>query len=101
MEVALPVACWVIDGKIVSKDEIAGVVHRLGMRQIEVRLDTSLRPLTNVRLRLTYPILGQHSGDLYGKVLATEQQQGVCVTRIRLTSVDAIDQKIIDDFVGV
>lgn len=101
VEVSLPVACWVIDGKIVSTAEITGAVLRLGMRQLEVRLDTSLQPLTNVRLRLTYPILGQHSGDLYGKVLATEQRQGVCVTHIRLTSVDAMDQKIIDSFVGV
>lgn len=101
VEVALPVACWVIDGKVVSKEEIAGAVLRLGMRQLEAHLDTSLRPLTNVRLRLTYPMLGQHSGDLYGKVLAAEQQHGACVTRIRLTSVDAMDQKIIDSFVGV
>ena len=84
-----------------AQEEIAGAVFRLGMRQLEVRLDTPLRPLTNVRLRLTYPTLGQTSGDLYGKVLAAEQQQGVCVMRIRLTSVDAMDQKIIDGFLGV
>jgi class 3 adenylate cyclase len=101
VEVALPVACWVIDGKVVSKEEVAGAVFRLGMRQLEARLDTSLRPLTNVRLRLMYPMLGQHSGDLYGKVLATEQHNGVDVTRIRLTSVDAMDQKIIDGLVGL
>jgi len=101
VDVALPVACWVIDGKVVSKEVIAGAVLRLGMRQLEARLDMSLRPLTNVRLRLTYPLLGQDSGDLYGKVLAAEQQDGVCVTHIRLTSVDAMDQKVIDGLVGV
>jgi class 3 adenylate cyclase len=101
VEVSLPVACWVIDGKVVSKEEIAGAVLQLGLRQLEVRLDTPLRPLTNVRLRLTYPMLGQDSGDLYGKVLTAEQQHGVSVTRIRLTSVDAMDQKIIDGLVGV
>ena len=101
VEVSLPVACWVIDGKVVSKAEIAGAVLQLGLRQLEVRLDTPLRPLTNVRLRLTYPMLGQDSGDLYGKVLTAEQQHGVSVTRIRLTSVDAMDQKIIDGLVGV
>ena len=101
VEVSLPVACWVIDDKVVSKEEIAGAVLQLGLRQLEVRLDTPLRPLTNVRLRLTYPMLGQDSGDLYGKVLTAEQQHGVSVTRIRLTSVDAMDQKIIDGLVGV
>ena len=52
---SLPLACWVIDGKVVSKTEIAGVVLRLGMRQLDVHLDTPLRPLTNVRMRLRYP----------------------------------------------
>jgi class 3 adenylate cyclase len=101
VDVTLPVACWVIDGKVVSQTALAGTALRLGMRQLDVRLDTSLRPLTNVRLRLTYPGLGHNSGDLYGKVLAAEQQVGMCVTRIRLTSVDAMDQKIIDGFLGV
>ena len=101
VEVALPLMCWVIDGKVVSQTEIAGVVLRLGLRQFDVRLDTPLRPLTNVRMRLKYPVLADDSGDLYGKVLAEEQHNGVCVTRIRLTSVDAMDQKIIDGFLGV
>jgi hypothetical protein len=34
-------------------------------------------------------------------VLGTEQQAGRDVTRIRLTSVDAMDQKIIDSLVSV
>ena len=101
MDVALPLTCWVIDGKVVSQETIAGTVLRLGMRQLDVRLDTPLRPLMNVRLRLRYPVLAHDSGDLYGKVLAEEQQDGVCVTHIRLTSVDATDQKIIDGFLGV
>src|SRR5206468_2522437 len=44
VDVALPIACWIIDGKVVSKEEIAGAVLQLGLRQIEVRLDTPLRP---------------------------------------------------------
>jgi len=100
VDISLPLACWVIDGKVVSKTEIAGVVLRLGMRQFDVHLDTPLRPLTNVRMRLRYPGLDHDSGDLYGKVLAEEQHNGVGVTRIRLTSVDAVDQKIIDGYLG-
>src|SRR5438128_2923301 len=98
VNVSLPFTCWVIDGKVISKEALTGAVLRLGMRQLAVRLDTSLRPLTNVRLRLRYPGLEHDSGDLYGKVLAAEQQDGVGLTRIRLTSVDATDQKIIAGF---
>jgi class 3 adenylate cyclase len=101
VEVSLPLQCWVIDGKVVSQTAIAGVVLRLGIRQFDVRLDTPLPPLTNVRMRLRYPVLDHDSGDLYGKVLAEEQHDGARVTHIRLTSVDAMDQKIIDGFLGV
>ena len=101
VDISLPVICWVVDGKVIARDASAGVVLRLGRRQLDVRFDTSLRPLTNVRLRLTYPELGHDSGDVYGKVLGTEQQAGEYVTRIRLTSVDAMDQKIIDSFMSV
>jgi class 3 adenylate cyclase len=101
VDVTLPVTCWVIDGKVVGQEEITGTVLRLGLRQLDVRLDTTLPPLTNVRLRLRYPTLGHDSGELYGKVLTEAQQQGAGVTPIRLTSVDAVDQKIIDGFLGV
>jgi adenylate cyclase len=92
-DVALPVVCRVIEGKVVGKDPLNGVAVRLGMRQVDVRFATTLAPLTNVRLRLTYPGLGHDSGDLYGKVVGDGAAGGV--TRIRFTSVEAVDQKII------
>jgi adenylate cyclase len=100
VDISLPLVCRVIDGKVVSQTEIAGVVVRLGMRQLDAHLDTPLPSLTNVRMRLRYPGLAHDSSDLYGKVLSEEQHNGMCVTRIRLTSVDAVDQKIIDGFLG-
>jgi hypothetical protein len=55
--------------------------------------------LTNVRFRLQYPGLGVESGDLYGKVVAGSDGDEA-VHRIRLTSVDATDQKIIEDLLA-
>jgi len=100
VEVALPVVCAVIDGKVVRKETVSGIAVRLGMRQVDARLAAPLPPLTNVRLRLTYPGLGHDSGDLYGKVVSEAAAgAGDRLTRIRFTSVDAIDQKIIAMFI--
>ncbi|HSF05206.1 MAG TPA: adenylate/guanylate cyclase domain-containing protein, partial [Methylomirabilota bacterium] len=60
-EVALPLACWVIEGKTVGTDVLAGTAVRLGRRRLVARLDVTLSPLTNVRLRLTYAVLGHES----------------------------------------
>jgi class 3 adenylate cyclase len=98
IEVALPLTCWVIEGKVVSKESIAGLVERLGLRHFDVRIAPELPPLTNVRLRLTYPGLGYDSGDLYGKVVRGPSPDRPGSTRIRLTSVDAVDRKIIEGF---
>lgn len=95
VEVALPVTCWVLEGKIVGPTALGGVVLRLGDRQIDARLDAPLPPLTNVRLRLNYPGLGYDSDDIYGKVVAGDPGAGQPMTGIRLTSVDPADRKVI------
>jgi adenylate cyclase len=97
--IALPLACRVLDGKVISQEIIPGVVVRLGPHQVEARLGRPLSVLTNVRFRLQYPGLGVESGDLYGKVVAGSDGDEA-VHRIRLTSVDATDQKIIEDLLA-
>ncbi|HWT80910.1 MAG TPA: adenylate/guanylate cyclase domain-containing protein, partial [Candidatus Methylomirabilis sp.] len=95
---SLPLRCWVIEGKTVRPEVITGEVIRMGPRRLDARLDTTLQPMTNVRLRLRYPTLAQESADLYGKVLiANEQGEGWNV-RIGITSVDAGDQEILETF---
>ena len=96
VEVALPIECWVIDGKIVRGDSQRGVACRLGRREIEARLPGALPPLTNLRLRLSYPGLGHDSGDLYGKVVGVTGESATRVTSIRLTSVDPADQQLLE-----
>ncbi|HET9403235.1 MAG TPA: adenylate/guanylate cyclase domain-containing protein, partial [Burkholderiales bacterium] len=96
--VALPFVGGVFDGTVLGTEKILGIALRLGRRHVGVRLDRSLPLLTNLRFRLNYPGLGYDSGDLYGKVIGIEQYEGTPVTRIRLTSVDPVDQKILDGF---
>jgi class 3 adenylate cyclase len=92
--VALPFVGAIIDGKVVRGEAIRGVVERLGRRELEARLSAALPPLTNVRFRLTYPALGHDSADLYGKVVGAGAGEPARV-RIRLTSVDPADDKIL------
>jgi class 3 adenylate cyclase len=95
VEVALPVVCQVIEGKVVQPDEIRGVVLRLGRRELLARVDRPLPPRANLRVRLSYPGLGYDSGDLYGKVMQTDSG-GEALARIRLTSLDAADQRALE-----
>jgi class 3 adenylate cyclase len=99
VEMTLPLACRVLDGKVVGPEIIPGVAVRLGSHQVHARLERHLPVLTNVRFRLHYPGSGAESGDLYGKVVAAPDA-GHGLHRIRLTSVDTTDQKIIDDLLA-
>ena len=76
-------------------DAFTGTVRRLGRRSLEVAVSTDLAALTNVRMRLTFPDLGRESGDVYGKVTGMVTGDGARLTRIHLTSVDAMDQAIL------
>jgi class 3 adenylate cyclase len=88
--VALPLTGAVFEGKHVEGG-FTGAVRRLTRRWVEAALDVALPPLTNVRLRLTWPD-GRASGDVYGKVTGGEAG----VTRIHLTSLDPADAARID-----
>jgi hypothetical protein len=97
--VSLPVACWVIEGKIVGAGEIGGRVVRLGRRVLAARLDAPVPPLTNLRLRLDYDG-GRRSGDIYGKVTGEEPGAPGPVTRIHLTSLTEEDAAAVEALVA-
>jgi class 3 adenylate cyclase len=95
-DVSLPLVGWVVDGKQVRTESFSGRVRRLAGRQLDVDVEVALPPLTNVRLRLTWPELGRVSGDLWGKV-TTESAGRV---RIHVTSVDPADAVVLDGMGG-
>jgi adenylate cyclase len=97
--VELPLAGAVIEDKRVHADGFTGTVHRLGRRSLEARLSVELAALTNVRVRLIYPDPARESADVYGKVTATVERDGARLTRIHLTSVDAMDQALLAQLV--
>lgn len=99
VEVTLPLRGWVVEGKRLAA-EFAGTVCRLGRRSLDARLSAELSPLTNVRLRLSSPDSGQDSGDLYGKVVGVASGADGAVVSVRLTSVDAADQELIERLIS-
>jgi len=99
VDVTLPLRGWVMQDKRVA-GEFAGTAQRLSARSIDTRLDAEVAMLTNVKLRLRDPQTEQESGDIYGKVIGVTAQADGRAVRIRLTSVDAADQKLIDSLLG-
>jgi class 3 adenylate cyclase len=96
--VDLPLVGAVIEDKRVNADAFTGTAHRLGRRSLEAVLNAEMPALTNVRLRLTYADPTRESGDVYGKVTGHVERDGVRLTRIHLTSVDAMDQALLAQF---
>jgi class 3 adenylate cyclase len=88
--VELPLTCWVIDGKLVRPDAVAGRVVGLGRRELRARVEAPLAPLTNVRLRLAYAA-GEASEAIYAKVLERDAASGV--VRLRITTLGARDEQ--------
>jgi class 3 adenylate cyclase len=99
IEVALPIAGSVVEDKRVRDEVFRGTARRLGSRALEAELDAELAPLTNVRVRLTFPAPARESGDVYGKVTGFVTRGAARLTRIHLTSVDAADQMVLAQIV--
>ena len=95
VDARLPLRGWVVEGKQLGAT-FSGTVTRLGRRSFDARLAADLAPLTNVKIRVNAPDLGQESGDLYGKVVGVTGESAARVTSIRLTSVDPADQQLLE-----
>jgi class 3 adenylate cyclase len=96
--VALPLQCWVVDGKIVRPDAAHGRVVRLGRREVHAQLDPPPEPLTNVKLQLRYPPpLDRDSEAIYAKVLGHGTSG---LVRLRITALDPTDERAIATLLG-
>jgi hypothetical protein len=95
VDARLPLQGWIVEGKQLG-GKFSGTVTRLGRRSLDALLAADLAPLTNVKVRVSAPDLGQESGDLYGKVVGVTGESAARVTSIRLTSVDPADQQLLE-----
>jgi sigma-B regulation protein RsbU (phosphoserine phosphatase) len=96
---ALPLTCWVFDGKVATGDPHAGTTVRVSARWVEARVSAALPALTNVRLRLRLAD-GRETGDLYGKVVEAAERDGAPLVRIHLTSIGPDDRARLEALVG-
>ena len=99
VDVTLALRGWALEDKRLA-GEFAGTVRRLSARTLDAHLDAALPVLANVKLQLDHPQSDQEFGDIYGKVVGVTTESGGRTVRIRLTSVDLADQKLIDGLVG-
>jgi adenylate cyclase len=97
--VELPTTCWLIEGKAIRAEALEGAVVRISPRLLLLRLAVPLASLQNVRLRLHFPMLGQDSEDLYGKVAGVSEEAGAWLMRIGLTSVNEADRQILEGII--
>jgi adenylate cyclase len=82
----LPIACFPIDGKVVSRTAIAGTLTRLAGLTAEVDLEGQVAAYSNVKLWLMPPGAPQLS-DVYAKVLALEPVDAAAArARLEFTS---------------
>jgi class 3 adenylate cyclase len=90
--------CWVIDGKVVRSEALAGRVVRIARREIHAALPEPLPSLTNVKLQLRYPTpLDRLSEAIYAKVL---DQDAAGLVRMRLTALGPADEAAIASLLG-
>lgn len=67
--------CIPFEGKIEGDRQISGIVTRLSEESIEIRLPTSIPPLTNLKIQVLDGDGAIVFGDIYGKVVAGEESR--------------------------
>jgi class 3 adenylate cyclase/PAS domain-containing protein len=95
----IPVRYAVLEGKHAVEGELAGAILRLSRKSGEVRLQTQLDLLTDLKLNLSSVSDDLSQWDFYGKVVAhSETEKSVCTVRFTglPPAVDAYFQASID-----
>jgi adenylate cyclase len=104
VDVRVQAECFRVDGKRVAAEPDRATVHRLGLADLELTLDSgpALAVFDSLKLRLHPPHgLGQAPVDeLYAKVVAVEPgPEGTCY-RLRLTSVPEAGRARLDSWLA-
>jgi class 3 adenylate cyclase len=98
VDVALPLVAWLVDGKLVRDEVMIGQVARLGLEELQARLDRPLAALTNVKLELQYSAEGGRSEPIYAKVVGRDSESGL--VRLRITGLAPRDRAAIARLLG-
>jgi adenylate cyclase len=78
----IPIRYTVLDGKYMGQGEFTGAILRLSRKSTELRLQTALDMLTNLKLNLVDVSEELSRKDFYGKVVQrSNTEQNVCTVR--------------------
>jgi len=85
LDAPLPVTYSVLDGKEVSGAQARGALAAVSSTRAVLRTDEAMEPRSD--LRLTLPVAGGGSGDMYAKVISASRTDSGPEAVLRLTSV--------------
>jgi adenylate cyclase len=99
IEVDLPFSYQKISGKNVMPRKWSGQILNIGYYGIFAAMTEPLDVFSEIKLSLTFSILGDESGDIYAKILNVEKFEGNYLCNIEFTSINIHAKEAIKSFV--
>jgi adenylate cyclase len=99
VEVDMPLAFQVLDGKSVMPRQHAGRIVDLGYGGMFVLSPVPLLPFDDIKMALSLSLLSGELTDIYAKVLRVTEVQGAYKCPVEFTSIDSKAQQAIKEFV--
>jgi adenylate cyclase len=99
VEVHMPLAFQVLEGKSVLPTEHLGEVVDISYGGMFVLSPVMLEPFSDIKMRLALSLMGGELTEIYAKVLRCTEAGGVFRCPVEFTSIEPKAQQAIKDFV--
>ena len=99
VEVKIPFSYYLVENKIVSREQHQGTILDLSYHGILVALDRELPVFTDIKLAIDLSLIGYTAADIYARVLTTKHQNDHFVSALEFTSVSVQSNMHIQQFV--
>jgi class 3 adenylate cyclase len=99
-EIQLPVTSWIVDGKEIKAPPFQGRTLNVDEDSWRVALDSTLQPMTDLKLQINFCTEAHCFEPIYAKVLSTADNHPVNIYDLKITAMAEQDREIIDQWVG-